>query len=113
MFPSAVPPAEDRAPIPSRPEQAAPSTMRIERLEIVGFKSFAEPVTIEFHGGATAIVGPNGCGKSNLVDAVAWVRGELGARTIRARGRDLLFSGSADRSPHQVAEVRLAVSGGA
>lgn len=85
--------------------------MRIERLEIAGFKSFAEPVTLEFGEGATAVVGPNGCGKSNIADAVFWVLGELGAGTIRARGKELIFSGSALREPHGVAEVRLHVSG--
>ncbi len=85
--------------------------MRIERLEIAGFKSFAEPVTLEFGRGATAVVGPNGCGKSNIADAVFWVLGELGAGTIRARGKELIFSGSALREPLGVAEVRLHVSG--
>ena len=85
--------------------------MRIERLEIAGFKSFAEPVTLEFGRGATAVVGPNGCGKSNIADAVFWVLGELGAGTIRARGKELIFSGSALREPLAVAEVRLHVSG--
>ncbi len=85
--------------------------MRIERLEIAGFKSFAEPVTLEFGQGATAVVGPNGCGKSNIADAVFWVLGELGAGTIRARGKELIFSGSALREPLGIAEVRLHVSG--
>ena len=85
--------------------------MRIERLEIAGFKSFAEPVALEFGEGATAVVGPNGCGKSNIADAVFWVLGELGAGTIRARGKELIFSGSALREPLAVAEVRLHVSG--
>ncbi len=85
--------------------------MRIERLEIAGFKSFAEPVTLEFGQGATAVVGPNGCGKSNIADAVFWVLGELGASAIRARGKELIFSGSALREPLGVAEVRLHVSG--
>ena len=85
--------------------------MRIERLEIAGFKSFAEPVALQFGSGATAVVGPNGCGKSNIADAVFWVLGELGAGTIRARGKELIFSGSALRDPLGVAEVRLHVSG--
>ncbi len=85
--------------------------MRVERLEIAGFKSFADPVTVSFPGGATAVVGPNGCGKSNIADAIFWVLGELGARTIRARGQDLIFSGNADRKPLGMAEVRLHVSG--
>lgn len=85
--------------------------MRIERLEIAGFKSFPEPAALEFGRGATAVVGPNGCGKSNIADAVFWVLGELGAGTIRARGKELIFSGSALREPLGVAEVRLHVSG--
>ncbi len=85
--------------------------MRVERLEIAGFKSFADPVTVSFPAGATAVVGPNGCGKSNIADAIFWVLGELGARTIRARGQDLIFSGNANRKPLGMAEVRLHVSG--
>ncbi len=85
--------------------------MRVERLEIAGFKSFADPVTVSFPGGATAVVGPNGCGKSNIADAIFWVLGELGARTIRARGEDLIFSGNRNRDPLGLAEVRLHVSG--
>ncbi len=85
--------------------------MRIERLEIAGFKSFPEQVTLDFHSGATAVVGPNGCGKSNIADAILWVLGELGAGTIRARGKDLIFSGSALRPPLGLAEVRLQIRG--
>ncbi len=85
--------------------------MRIERLEIAGFKSFADPVAIVFHQAATAVVGPNGCGKSNIADALFWVLGELGSATIRARGKDLIFGGSELRGPLGVAEVRLEVSG--
>ena len=86
--------------------------MRIERLEIAGIQELRRS------GGdrvptraATAVVGPNGCGKSNIADALCWVLGELGAGTIRARGKDLIFSGSALRSPLGVAEVRLHLSG--
>ena len=85
--------------------------MRIERIELAGFKSFADPVVLEFQGGSTAIVGPNGCGKSNIADAVFWALGELGASTIRARGKDLIFSGSGLREPLGVAEVRMHLSG--
>ncbi len=85
--------------------------MRIERLEIAGFKSFADPVAITFPTGATAIVGPNGCGKSNIADALTWVLGELGAAAIRARGKDLIFGGSEGRAPLGVAEVRVEFSG--
>lgn len=85
--------------------------MKIERLEIAGFKSFADPAVIVFHQGSTAVVGPNGCGKSNIADAVSWVLGELGTTAIRARGRDLIFGGSELRPPLGVAEVRLEASG--
>lgn len=85
--------------------------MRIERLEIAGFKSFADPVAITFPTGATAIVGPNGCGKSNIADALTWVLGELGAAAIRARGKDLIFGGSEGRAPLGMAEVRVEFSG--
>ena len=85
--------------------------MRIDRIEIAGFKSFADPVSLEFESGATAIVGPNGCGKSNIADAVFWVLGELGASTIRARGKDLIFSGSGLRDPLGVAEVQMHLIG--
>ncbi len=85
--------------------------MRVERLEIAGFKSFADAVAITFAGGATAVVGPNGCGKSNIADAIFWVVGELGAGAIRGRGEELIFSGNAERKPLGVAEVRLHLSG--
>lgn len=69
--------------------------MRLKRLEIAGFKSFAQKTILDFAGGITAIVGPNGCGKSNIVDAIKWVMGEQSMKSVRGkRGEDLIFSGS-------------------
>lgn len=82
--------------------------MRLTRLELSGFKSFADGVDLEFEDGITAIVGPNGCGKSNISDAVRWVLGEQRARLLRsARMEDVIFQGSAKRRPINVADVSL------
>ena len=70
-------------------------TVRFARLRIAGFKSFADPVTVEILPGLTGIVGPNGCGKSNVVEALRWVMGESSARSLRGRERaDLTFAGT-------------------
>ena len=74
--------------------------MRLERLIIQGFKSFKDRTIIEFNDGITGIVGPNGCGKSNIVDALFWVMGEQSAKHLRGSSmKDLIFSGSAKYSP--------------
>src|SRR3954451_16699098 len=82
---------------------------KLERLEITGFKSFADYTEIIFTGdGITAVVGPNGCGKSNLADAIAWVLGEQRVKHLRgAEMKDVIFQGSRDRSPSGMAEVVL------
>lgn len=84
--------------------------MRLKRLTLHGFKTFADRTEIEFVPGVTAIVGPNGAGKSNLVDAVTWVLGEQKASSLRAgRAQDVIFAGSARRKPMGMAEVTLTV----
>ena len=84
---------------------------RLERVEIAGFKSFYEKVDLAFPGRVTAVVGPNGCGKSNICDAVAWALGEQSARVLRGeRMDDVIFNGSARRRPVGMAEVTLTLS---
>src|SRR5947207_4157288 len=86
--------------------------MRLERLEINGFKSFSDKSELAFDKGVTAIVGPNGCGKSNVADAITWVMGEQSAKSLRGdRMEDVLFNGSDARKPTATAEVRLRFSG--
>ena len=82
--------------------------MKLLKLELSGFKSFADTVTLEFDHGVTAIVGPNGCGKSNVSDAVRWVLGETSARLLRGgKMEDVIFQGSINRRPVNVTEVSL------
>ncbi len=82
--------------------------MRLTKLELHGFKSFADPVFLTFEPGATAIVGPNGCGKSNVSDAVRWVLGEQRARLLRGgKMEDVIFQGSSARRATNIAEVSL------
>lgn len=82
--------------------------MKLIKLELTGFKSFADTVTLNFDDGVTAIVGPNGCGKSNVSDAVRWVLGEQSARLLRGgKMEDVIFQGSATRKPVNVTEVAL------
>ncbi|HXH24088.1 MAG TPA: AAA family ATPase, partial [Vicinamibacterales bacterium] len=86
--------------------------MRLERLEISGFKSFSDRAELAFDHGVTAIVGPNGCGKSNVADAITWVLGEQSAKSLRGdRMEDVIFSGSDARKPGAAAEVRLRLVG--
>ena len=82
--------------------------MRLQHLEISGFKSFPELAKLFFDDGVTAIVGPNGCGKSNVIDAITWVLGEQSAKSLRGdRMEDVIFSGSDVRKPVGTAEVKL------
>src|SRR5881396_2205015 len=85
--------------------------MRLERLEIAGFKSFSDRSELAFDQGVTAIVGPNGCGKSNVADAITWVLGEQSAKSLRGdKMEDIIFNGSDARKPTGAAEVRLRLS---
>src|SRR5690625_3067109 len=82
--------------------------MFLNRLEVVGFKSFAERINIDFNAGVTAVVGPNGSGKSNIIDAIRWVLGEQSARSLRGqRMEDIIFQGSDSRHSLNFAEVSL------
>jgi chromosome segregation protein len=86
--------------------------MRLERLEISGFKSFSDRSELAFDQGVTAIVGPNGCGKSNVADAITWVLGEQSAKSLRGdKMEDVIFNGSDARKPGGAAEVRLRLAG--
>ena len=85
--------------------------MFLKSLEIFGFKSFADRTRIEFADGITALLGPNGCGKSNIVDAIKWVIGEQAAKSLRAeKMENVIFAGTENRKPLNVAEVTLAIS---
>lgn len=82
--------------------------MFLKKIESVGFKSFAERISVEFVPGVTAVVGPNGSGKSNITDAIRWVLGEQSAKSLRGtRMEDIIFQGSDSRKPLNVAEVTL------
>ena len=82
--------------------------MRLTSIHLVGFKSFVDPVTVPFDGNMTAIVGPNGCGKSNIIDAVRWVMGESSAKTLRGESMaDVIFNGSTGRKPIGQASIEL------
>ncbi|MBX3247170.1 MAG: chromosome segregation protein SMC [Myxococcales bacterium] len=82
--------------------------MKIRKLEIIGFKSFVDKTVLHFDHDVTGIVGPNGCGKSNVVDAIKWVMGEQSPSRLRGKGmEDVIFNGSESRGPHGFAEVSI------
>src|SRR3989338_5957279 len=84
--------------------------MRVRQLQLLGFKSFATTTTIHFEPGVTAIVGPNGSGKANIVDAILWVLGEHNPRDVRAqRLEDVIFNGTDTKAPLSMAEVSLTI----
>ena len=82
--------------------------MRLKSLKLAGFKSFVDPIQIEFPGIMCGIVGPNGCGKSNIIDAIKWVKGELSAKSLRSESlQDVIFNGSDNRKPVSHCSVEL------
>jgi len=84
--------------------------MQFQRLRLVGFKSFVDPADVHIEPGLTGVVGPNGCGKSNVLEGLRWVMGANSAKAMRGQGMDdVIFSGAADRPPRNHAEVRLTI----
>src|SRR5471032_2705522 len=84
--------------------------MHINRLRLLGFKSFVEPTELVIERGLTGVVGPNGCGKSNLLEALRWVMGANSAKAMRADGMDdVIFAGSGSRPSRNHAEVGLTI----
>jgi chromosome segregation protein len=82
--------------------------MRLSKIKLAGFKSFVDPTTISFPSSLVGVVGPNGCGKSNIIDAVRWVMGEISAKHLRGDSMaDVIFNGSGTRKPVGQASVEL------
>src|SRR4029077_7066889 len=86
--------------------------LKLRRIELIGFKSFSDRGEITVHdNGVTAIVGPNGCGKSNVSDAIAWVLGEQSAKSLRGeKMEDVIFNGTRSRKPMGMAEVSITLT---
>jgi chromosome segregation protein len=95
--------------VTNSPEAEVNALLKLKRVEVQGFKSFCERTELRFHGeGIAAIVGPNGCGKSNISDAISWVLGEQSAKSLRgARMEDVIFAGTRDRKPLGMASVTM------
>ncbi len=86
--------------------------MRVDKIELIGFKSFSDRTSFILHPGITCIVGPNGCGKSNIVDAFRWVLGEQSAKSLRGeKMEEVIFNGSVSKKPRGMAEVTMIISG--
>ena len=84
--------------------------MYLSKLEILGFKSFALRTVVNFNNGVTSIVGPNGCGKTNIVDAIRWCLGEQRSSALRSdKMENVIFNGTADKKPMGMAEVSLTI----
>src|SRR6059058_3836699 len=99
---------------PDRRRNHDAGAMQVERLRLAGFKSFVEPTELAIEPGLTGIVGPNGCGKSNLVEALRWVMGEASAKRLRGGEMDdVIFAGSAGRPARNIAEVTLTLDNSA
>ncbi len=82
--------------------------MRLEKIKLAGFKSFVDPTTVHFPSNLIGVVGPNGCGKSNIIDAVRWVMGESSAKMLRGESMaDVIFNGSTSRKPVGTASIEL------
>ena len=82
--------------------------MRLKCIKLAGFKSFVDPTTVNFPSNMAAVVGPNGCGKSNIIDAVRWVMGESSAKNLRGESMtDVIFNGSTSRKPVSQASIEL------
>src|SRR4249919_4059721 len=93
-------------------ERSGGQSLRIRRLKLSGFKSFIEPADLRIEPGLTGIVGPNGCGKSNLLEAIRWVMGEHSPKSLRGGGMDdVIFAGTATRPPRDFAEVSILLEG--
>src|SRR5207248_9943856 len=95
--------------IVTSPYERGHGLLKLKRVEIQGFKSFCDRTELRFNGGGiAAVVGPNGCGKSNLSDAISWVLGEQSAKSLRgARMEDVIFAGTRDRKPLGMAAVTM------
>ena len=84
--------------------------MKLNKLRLLGFKSFVEPTDFHIEQGLTGVVGPNGCGKSNLVEALRWVMGETSHKSMRAAEMDdVIFAGNNNRPPRNTAEVAIQI----